>query len=383
MIDALIVQPIFNLLVFIYDVIPGGDFGLSIILFTIIVRVSLWPLVKKQLHSTKALKAIQPDIKKIREKFKGNKQKEAEQLMELYKERGISPLGSIGVMFLQLPILLALFAGIRAFERPTRLVELPYEFLVTNQRTDEILSNVAQKTDDAINQLDDQGLQSELREIFGEQVEVAELRALPKTDLVKLYEEQLVVTDDSGSTSEMVQPPFFHPTLFGAVDLSKRAFDTGAIYWPLMAMAVLAGGLQYFQARQLSPDEGKRRRLKDILKESAEGKQVEQADINAAMGRNMRTIFPLMTGFFAATFPGALSLYWVTGSIIALAQNRLVLSRDVEEMEDMPMKVDSKKTVEPAPAEEAEPKKAKVTAEPKKKASGKKKSRNQRKKKEG
>ena len=62
--DTLIVQPIFNLLVAIYGVIPGGDFGISLIIFTIIVRFLMWPLVKKQLHQTKVMRQIQPELKR-------------------------------------------------------------------------------------------------------------------------------------------------------------------------------------------------------------------------------------------------------------------------------------------------------------------------------
>jgi YidC/Oxa1 family membrane protein insertase len=53
---TLIVQPIFNLLVLIYALLPGHNFGLAIILFTIVVRLLLWPLVKKQLHQAKAMR---------------------------------------------------------------------------------------------------------------------------------------------------------------------------------------------------------------------------------------------------------------------------------------------------------------------------------------
>ncbi len=66
MFTTLIVQPIFNLLVFIYAILPGHNFGLALIIFTIIIRLLMWPLVKKQLHQARAMRELQPEIKKIK-----------------------------------------------------------------------------------------------------------------------------------------------------------------------------------------------------------------------------------------------------------------------------------------------------------------------------
>src|SRR3982751_1040584 len=95
---TLIVQPIFNLLVLIYAILPGHNFGLAIIIFTVIVRLALWPLVKKQLNHAKAMRELTPEIKKIKQAAKGDKQKESAMTMELYKEREINPFASIGIL---------------------------------------------------------------------------------------------------------------------------------------------------------------------------------------------------------------------------------------------------------------------------------------------
>ena len=113
MFTTIIVQPIFNLLSLIYALLPGHNFGLAIIIFTIILRLLLWPLVKKQLHQVKVMRALQPELKRIKKAAAGNRQKESMLMMELYKERGINPFGSIGVVLLQLPILLGLYSGLR------------------------------------------------------------------------------------------------------------------------------------------------------------------------------------------------------------------------------------------------------------------------------
>ena len=130
MFTTLIVQPIFNILVLIYAVIPGHNFGISIILFTILIRLMLWPLVKKQLHQAKAMRKVQPELKKIKAAAKGDKQKESQMLMELYKEKGINPLGSIGILLIQLPIFLALYSGIRKIiTDPHQIITFAYPTL--------------------------------------------------------------------------------------------------------------------------------------------------------------------------------------------------------------------------------------------------------------
>src|SRR5689334_8965404 len=113
MFNTLIVQPITNLLVLIYAILTGHNFGVAIILFTILVRLLMWPLVKKQLHQAKAMRELQPEIKRIKQQTKGNRQKESMMLMELYKEKEISPFGSIGLVILQIPIFIGLYSGLR------------------------------------------------------------------------------------------------------------------------------------------------------------------------------------------------------------------------------------------------------------------------------
>lgn len=130
MFETILVRPIFNVLTFIYAVIPGHNFGLAIILFTIVARGLMWPLVKKQLHHTKALRKLQPELKKIKVAAKGDRQKEAELTMALYKEREINPFAPIGLLLVQLPILFALYAGIsRIIRDPQTIINFSYPFV--------------------------------------------------------------------------------------------------------------------------------------------------------------------------------------------------------------------------------------------------------------
>src|SRR5205809_5324529 len=106
MFNTIIVQPIFNLLVVIMALLPGHNLGLTIIIFTVIVRMLMWPLVKKQINHAKAMRELQPELKKIKKAAAGDRQKESKMVMELYKEREINPFASILILLVQIPILI-------------------------------------------------------------------------------------------------------------------------------------------------------------------------------------------------------------------------------------------------------------------------------------
>jgi YidC/Oxa1 family membrane protein insertase len=81
--DLIIVQPIFNVLVLIYSAIPGADFGIALIVLTILIRFALLPITKRQLRQTRLMRKLQPELARIRKQAKGNKQLEGMQMMEL------------------------------------------------------------------------------------------------------------------------------------------------------------------------------------------------------------------------------------------------------------------------------------------------------------
>jgi len=106
---TLFYQPVFNLLVFLYTFIPGNDLGVAIILLTLIIRLLLYPLSKKAIKSQKDLQVIQPEIEKIKEKYKDDKEKMGPELMSLYKEKNINPFSSCLPILIQLPFLIAIY----------------------------------------------------------------------------------------------------------------------------------------------------------------------------------------------------------------------------------------------------------------------------------
>lgn len=102
-------RPLFNGLIFLYNAIPYHDFGLAIILLTIIIRLILYPLNQKAIKSQKALNDLQPQIKEIQAKYKSDRAKQSTELMALYRQKGINPASGCLPLLIQLPVLFALY----------------------------------------------------------------------------------------------------------------------------------------------------------------------------------------------------------------------------------------------------------------------------------
>jgi len=135
--DTLIVQPFTNVLLMITMLVK--NFGVAIILFTILIKLVTFPLTAKQIKSSQAMQELQksPRYLKMQEKYKDNKEKLAEEQMKIYKELGVSPFSSCLPMLLQFPIIIGLYQSImRAMaSTPLELIKLEriiYPFLDPN-----------------------------------------------------------------------------------------------------------------------------------------------------------------------------------------------------------------------------------------------------------
>ena len=111
--DTVVISPLINVLLFIYNLI-GQNFGIAVILFTILIKLVTHPLTAKQIKSTKALSDLQqdPEWLEMQKKYKNDKNKLAEVQMALYKKRGVSPFSSCLPTFIQLPIIIGLYQAI-------------------------------------------------------------------------------------------------------------------------------------------------------------------------------------------------------------------------------------------------------------------------------
>ena len=102
-------QPLFNALVLLYQFLPGNDFGIAVIILTVLIRLMLFPLMTQSLRAQKTLSGIQGKVKDIQKKHKENKEKQMKAIMELYQKEKINPYASLVPLFIQLPLLIALY----------------------------------------------------------------------------------------------------------------------------------------------------------------------------------------------------------------------------------------------------------------------------------
>ena len=267
---TLVEQPIFNLLEVIYALVPGHDLGVAIIIFTALIRFSLWPFVKKQLHHTKKMRDLQPELKKIKEASGGDRQKHARMQMEFYKEKEIKPFSTIGTLLIQVPIFIGLYQAVnRLIKNQDSLQSFSYEWVKNLSWIKHI---------------------SEHRDAFDH-------------------------------------------SFLGLVDLSQKGLKVGGgIYFAAIVLAAIAAFAQYNQSKSLMMDQKESRKLKDILKAAASGEQTDQTEMTAAVSRGMLVFMPFMTFIFSISIASALSLYLLTSSLVGYIQQRRILGKDVEEM---------------------------------------------------
>lgn len=275
--EILITQPIFNLLLTIYNFV--GDFGVAIILFSIIVKLAMWPLTKRQLHQSKLMKKLQPELQKIKKESKGNKQIESMRMLDLYRRNNVKPFQSILTLFIQIPIFLTLFSVVR---------------IVSIQR-DEISKFV-----------------------YPPVAEFSNVKAI------------------------IDNPDSFEPKLFNSVRLSDTAVplnDKSSAF--LFAIAVISALTQWYSIKQTMGNSNGRK-LRDIMREAADGKEADQAEMNQIVSRQMSFMMPAMMFFAMINFYGALSFYYFINNLLQIAQQWHVLKQDEKELDEIASEKSSK-----------------------------------------
>ena len=125
-------DPVYNSLVFFIDIVPGGDVGLAIIGTVILVKVVLLPLSLKAVRTQYAMRQIEPELKEIKEKYKDQREELAKHMMGLYRKAGVNPFASILLLFLQIPLVIALYLAVSnggGIQLPAINTELLYSFI--------------------------------------------------------------------------------------------------------------------------------------------------------------------------------------------------------------------------------------------------------------
>ncbi|MBA3586640.1 MAG: membrane protein insertase YidC, partial [Chloroflexi bacterium] len=280
--------PLFNLLVALFR-IPFFDFALAIIVFTIIIRTILAPLFVRQIRSQKEMQRMQPLIREVQRKHKGNRQKVSEETMGLYKEHGVNPAAGCLPVVLQLPILFALY---QALIRASGVIT---GFTVNdgNRAAFETLqsANVVEAV---------AGQENTFRVAFEGACNLPEYSQLPQflplncqlIDPIKLTDHvNTSVGWLLGLDLAQIDNVFALP-LFGGFALSF--------------LAVIAAVLQFVQVKMTSP-------------------RPNPEDPTSGMTSTMTYTFPLLTIIWGGIFPSGLILYWIVYTGYLVVQQFLIM----------------------------------------------------------
>ena len=299
LIDIIIVRPIVNILFVIFNLVH--DFGLAIIIFTILVKLLMLPLVKKQLMQTRLMKKIQPELTKIRKNCNGNKQLESLQTMDLYKRYNIKPFASLLTLFIQLPIFIAIFSAIKVIATP----------IPTDNLMNRAYSIVAYE---------------------GSEIKDLELKQ-------EIYLSDL--TNDEIPADEKAEYDF-HPTLFGVINLEAKASDVlsaSKFSWSavfMLAIAIAASFAQYFVTKQQMPSgkSVKKKKFRELLQEAKEGKEIDDSEISNLTTGQMSKMMPIMMFVIMINLHGALAFYYFLSNIITIIQQKIIYARARDDMDD-------------------------------------------------
>ncbi len=298
-IDIIIVRPIVNILFVIFNLVH--DFGLAIIMLTILVKLLMWPLMKKQLNQTRLIRKLQPKLTEIKKNCKGNRQLESLQTMDLYKRYNVKPMGSILTLIIQLPVFIAVFSAIRVVATP--LVQ--------------------------------DNLENRAYEIVAwDGSEISEIKEKQKVYLAALSNKDI-------PTEEKAEYDF-HPQLFGVINLDTKAMDvlTGnfsisALF--ILACAILASVIQYWATKQQMPSgqSEKKKTFRDLVNEAKAGRELDQSDVSQMTTRQMAWMMPAMMFMIMLNLNGALAFYYFLSNIITVTQQRIILNRVDDEIDEV------------------------------------------------
>lgn len=275
--------PLFNLLVALYQ-IPFFDFALAIIVFTIVIRTVLAPLFIKQIRSQKEMQRMQPLIREVQRKHKGNRQKVSEETMALYKEHGVNPAAGCLPVIVQLPILFALY---QALIRASGVIN----FTPNDQQ----------------------------REPLADWVSTAGLESLSNNNYLVPFEGPCNAPPDFASlvplNCQLIDPIKLSnqvdTTVGWMLGLDLAQIDTVFAIplfgtFALSALAVIAAILQFVQVKMTSP-------------------RPNADDPTSSMTSTMTYTFPLLTIVWGGIFPSGLILYWIVYTAYLVVQQFLIM----------------------------------------------------------
>ncbi len=301
--ELCITRPLGFLIQVIYNLVQ--NYGLSIILFTIIIKLILLPL---QIHSQKAMKKqqkVQPIIAELQKKYANDQQKLSAEMMKVYKENGVSMSGGCLPLLIQMPILYALY---RVIQRPLTYIkgiDFTSEAVIANVQ--KVLSMMKEQFPDVIGNLADSTV-DQINKMYQIHLSTwADKLGLAK-DFGWDINFNFLGLDLSGIPSKAI-------TEIMAGNFS----DIGTIL--LILIPIIAMLATWFSMKQ-----------SQSMTQNPNARQNEDNPAQS-MNKSMSLMMPIMTGFFTVTLPSGIGIYWIVSSLVQIAQ-QYVLNKYFDRKED-------------------------------------------------
>ncbi|HEX9058865.1 MAG TPA: YidC/Oxa1 family membrane protein insertase [Clostridia bacterium] len=319
--------PLGKFLLFIYEHLAFLNYGLAIIIFTVIIKIILLPLNIKQYQSMARTQEVQPKLQEIQKRYKDDKEKLNQELMNFYKENNINPMGGCLPMLIQMPILFSLYYVISQPLKFMLSVGAPKASimeLVSGAHTSTIIKtikdmflNIDSKAYEAI------GITSK----FNKPDDLTNfVNSRPLDIYVINYghtnPSYLNNFKDAIDRSDLLNMNFFHLNLGLTPRWDIFSFMGTPIagqYIALLIIPVLAAFTTFLSIKYTSMTNAS----------SSQGNDMAQS-----MNKNMLVMMPIMTGFFAFSTPAGLGVYWCVNNIIQILQqmfmNKFILKKKEE-----------------------------------------------------
>ena len=299
-----IAKPLGIFLKFIYDTLAFHNYGLAIIIFTLIVRLALLPLTLKQYKSSAKMQELQPIISDIQKRYKDDKEKLNQEMMKVYQEHNYNPAGGCLPLLLQFPILITLYW----------VIVQPIKFML--RKPEEIINKLVE--------IARTGLGKTAQQMMGTNKELTTLNYFNKNP------EALSQTQGMLEKSELIdfnnflglhlgETARYNPTdLFG---------PEAHIYLPLFILVILATATTFISSKLT------------MMKPQNNNNNSQQGGMAGSMSNSMLYIGPLMTLMFSFQLPAGVILYWMAGYVVAIFQQLYVNKYVLKKHENKDQKV--------------------------------------------
>jgi len=285
-----IARPLGQFLYFIYNSVAFHNYGVAIIIFTVIVKLVLLPLTIKQYRSTAKMQEIQPQIQEIQKRYKNDREKLNQELLKLYQENNVNPAGGCLPLLIQMPILFSLFYVItqplkfmlgKTAEQIQTLVDFVSTHITTGFYKQIDVLNFFSKNPDKLSQVG---------------------------DILKPNE---IISMDFLGINLSVTPTFDPKLLFG---------PQAATYLPLLLIPILGVVTTYISAKMSMPAPAQ------------DNKNAAKASSNSMM-----YIGPIMTLIFSFQLPSGVGVYWIAGYVFQIFQ-QLYINKHVMKKKEVATK---------------------------------------------